>query len=183
MPKSFNASIKYWATAGLLIIATLACATNTPVAQRSGPRPTRTPLPTFTSTPLPPTATPIPSETPTPPVTDTPLPTETPIPTDTPLPTDTAIPPTNTPGSTTAAPAYRRPATDTPVPPPTDTPVPAPVSPVETPTFTPVPGSPDGEYEPREIKRKKNCDNLAVIGNVRNGGSSDSPRMPASPLW
>jgi hypothetical protein len=180
MPKSFNSRLKYWAVAGLLVAATLACATNTPVAQRSDPRPTRTPLPTFTRTPLPPTATPVPSATPTPPVTDTPLPTDTPIPpTETPIPTDTVVPPTDTPvpPPPTPVPPTPVPPTDTPVPVP-PTPVPAPVSPVGTPTFTPVPGSPEGSYEPREIKTRSDCANLGVIGNVRNGSDSDSPRMP-----
>lgn len=62
----------------VLITATLACATNTPVASVPTPRPTRTPLPTFTLTPIPPTNTPAPPTNP--PVVAAPLPTDTPEP-------------------------------------------------------------------------------------------------------
>ena len=43
----------------LIMLVSLACVTNTPLAQVPTPRPTRTAVATFTHTPLPPTATPV----------------------------------------------------------------------------------------------------------------------------
>ncbi|MCB0224848.1 MAG: hypothetical protein KDI02_14245 [Anaerolineae bacterium] len=162
----------------LLLAVSLACATNTPVAQRATVRPTRTPLPTFTITPLPPTATPVPTETPIPLVTDTPTEPPTAIPTDTPIPTDTLVP-TDTP-QPTSPPAAAAP----PPPPPTDTPEPtaapepAEISPVATPTNTAIPGSPPGEYRPKETEKRANCAHLGVTGYVRDGDDDDDPRLP-----
>lgn len=157
----------------LLLVAALACATNTPVAQVAPPRPTRTSLPTFTKTPIPPTPTLRPTDTNTPIVTDTPTPTETPIPTDTPVstdtpvvPTDTPIPPTNTPAPTAVPP------TNTPVPP---TPVPVAQSPLAapTPTNTSEPGTPPGRYEVDDEDTDNNCAHVAVIGRVINRDGGD----------
>lgn len=156
----------------LLVLITLACATNTPVAQVPTPHPTNTSLPTFTMTPLPSTATPVPSET------LTPIPSETPVVTETPTPTDTPLPATETPVPT-----------DTPVPPPTNTPRPAPppptntpvptaipassvnTSPIAAPTNTPQPDTPPGRYEALEIEGEKNCFDMGVRGRVTEKGS------------
>ncbi len=138
-----------WLIPGLLILTTLACVTNTPVAQVATPRPTRTPLPTFTMTPIPPTPLPTPTFT------------LTPTPTDTPTTTPTPVPPTNTP-----------PPTDTPVPAPP--PAPANTSPVATPTNTPEPGTPPGRYEVEKEDGDNDCGNVGVIGRVREKGS-DKP--------
>lgn len=166
-----------WLALATLIAATLACATNTPVASVATARPTRTPLPTFTRTPIPPTPMPRPTDTNTPVFTDTPLPTpvptDTPLPADTPVPTDTPtntpVPPTNTPVPAPAAP----PPTNTPAP----TPPPAvaqPQSPVTTPTATPQPATPGGRYEIRNTEGSTNCGNVAAVGRVVDKGN-DSP--------
>lgn len=156
-----------WVTV-VLAATTLACVTNTPVAQVSTPRPTRTPLPTFTNTPIPPTPTITPTFTNTPVPTDTPVPTNTPLPpTDTPIPTDTPLPTQPPPP----------PPTQPPPPPPTNTPVPAPTaapantSPVATPTNTPEPGTPPGRYEIDSEQNKEDCANIGIFGKVREKGS------------
>jgi hypothetical protein len=161
-----------WLVLAMLIAATLACATNTPVASLPTPRPTRTPLPTFTLTPLPPTPTPRPTNTDTPVFTDTPIPTATPAPTDTPIPSDTPAPtdtPTNPPAPPTNPPVVA-------APPPTDTPVPPPAvdppSPQATPTATPEPATPRGRYEIRGTEGSNNCAHIAVIGRVVEKGGS-----------
>jgi hypothetical protein len=143
----------------LLLLVTLACATNTPVASVATPRPTRTPVPTFTvtHTPLPPTSSPTATDTPIP--TDTPIVTDTPIPTDTPVPTETPIPPTNAPPPPTAAPP-----TNTPEPSPTFTAVAE--SALPTPTFTPEPGTPAGHYEAVKEEGEQNCAHIGVTGRV-----------------
>ena len=167
--------VKIWLP-GLLIGVGLACATNTPVAQVSTPRATRTPIPTFTNPPVPPTPTITPTFTPTPLVTNTPASTNTPIPTHTPVPTETPtetpVPPTNTP----PPPPTAVPPTNSPV--PTATPVPAPVSPLAPPTFTPVPGSPAGTYESTEEEGEANCAHVGVYGKVRDGEDDDDALMP-----
>lgn len=174
LPKISNLKLtpRFWVFCAL-IVTTLACATNAPVARVSNARPTRTPLPTFTNTPLPPTATPLPTSTdtpiptntpdipPTPTFTDTPLP-----PTDTPVPTNTPLPPTLPPPP---------PPTATPVP-PTPTPVPVANSPVQQPTVvvnTPIPVSPAGRYKPVQIEKKANCAHIGVLGAVRLGPDDD----------
>jgi hypothetical protein len=152
----------------VLIFATLACATNTPVAQIATPRPTRTPIPTFTATPIPPTPTPRPTDTPTPLATLTPTPTDTPLATATPQPTDTAVPaatpvPPTPPPAPTAAPP-----TNTPIPPPT--PIPVAQSVLATPTNTPAPDTPSGKYEIEDNEPSKNCAHVAVVGRVLDRG-------------
>ena len=171
-----------WVIAGLVMATTLACATNTPVAQQYAVRATRTPLPTFTNTPIPPSATPVPTETDTVVPTDTPVPSDTPVPTNTPVPatdvpTETPVPPTNTPVPV--------PPTNTPAPvPPTNTPeptpIPQPVSPVATPVpaETAVPASPPGEYKRDDVETKSNCAHIGVTGKVRNGGDDGAKGMP-----
>jgi hypothetical protein len=166
----------------LLIMVTLACATNTPVAQVSTARPTRTPIPTFTNTPIPLTATPTSTQTDTPTPTDTPLFTNTPLPTDTPLFTDTPIPtdaPTDTPvpPTNTAVPATNTPL-PTNTPPPTPVPAPVPVSPLATPTWTPVPASPPGTYSPKNKSTKGNCAHVGLTGIVRDGDDDGDPPIP-----
>jgi len=79
----------------LIILASLACVTNTPLAQVPTPRPTRTAVATFTHTPLPPTAT----------IVTTVEPTATPSgDTATPMvadaPVESSVPPTDTPDTT-----------------------------------------------------------------------------------
>ena len=150
---------------GVLIVASLACATNTPVANIATARPTRTPFPTFTLTPIPPTSTPRPTDTNTPIYTDTPIPTATPIPTDTPVPTGTPVP-TDTPTNTPVPPTNTAvPATNTPVP-PTPTPPPVAQSPLSTPTATPEPDTPPGRYEHDREEGSTNCAHIAVFGQV-----------------
>ena len=163
----------------LLLITTLACVTNTPVAQRATVRPTRTPFPTFTNTPLPPTATPVPTDTPAPLVTETPTDTPLPPPTDTIAPTDTQVP-TDTPRPTSppAAPPPTAPPPPTNTPEPTAAPAPVDVSPLATPTNTSVPGSPPGVYRPKEIEEQANCAHLGIAGYVRDGDDDDDPRLP-----
>ena len=151
---------------GLLLATILACATNTPVASLSTPRPTRTPLPTFTLTPIPPSPTPIPTETVTPIPTETPLVTDTPLPTDTPPPTNTAAPPP------TPVPAPAAPPTNTPIP-ATATPVAVANSPVTAPTNTPQPGTPAGSYEAEDIEPEQNCYDVGVRGRVTEKGRDD----------
>ncbi|MEW5958490.1 MAG: carboxypeptidase-like regulatory domain-containing protein [Chloroflexota bacterium] len=155
----------------MLISTALACATNTPAAQVSTPRPTRTPLSTFTPTPIPPTATPRPTDTPTPLFTATPAPTNTaeatatPLPTDTSVPTATPLPPTNTPPPTVAPPTH------TPLPAPT--PLPVAESVLATPTNTPAPDTPPGKYEIEDTETGHNCAHVAVVGRVLD--RSDNP--------
>ena len=168
---------KKWILPWLLLITTLACLTNRPVANIPTPHPTRTPVATFTLTPVP--ATP----TATLPVTDTPIPLDeetdqalpveavedTPTPTATPLPTDTATPlPTDTPRPT-APPA---PPTATPEP-QTPTPLPVTDTPTPVPTNTLEPGTPPGQYEALDIDEENDCANVGVTGRVRDRGNDD----------
>jgi hypothetical protein len=161
----------------LLAIVTLACGTNTPLAQRATARPTRTPLPTFTPTPVP---TPVPavptqSNPPTEPlvIADAPEPT----PTDTPVPpTDTPVPPTDTPippPTPVPLPPTPVPPTATPEPPPTATPAPVAVSPLATPTAAAVPASLPGKYQPSLEQGEANCAHIGVTGVVREGDEDD----------
>ena len=154
----------------LLVATTLACVTNTPVAQISTPRPTRTPFPTFTITPIPPSPTPVPTRTNTPIPSDTPIPTHTPLPpTDTPIPTDTLVPTAPPPPPPTNPPAPAAPPpTAAPVP---AAPAPANTSPIAAPTNTPEPGTPPGQYEVRGTQQKNDCANIGVFGKVREKGS------------
>lgn len=160
-----------WLISGILALTTLACVTNTPVAQVATPRPTRTPLPTFTQTPIPPTPLPTPT------FTLTPIPTDTPTISPTPLPPTNTPPPTDTPAPTQPPPP---PPTQPPPPPPTNTPVPAPtpvpanISPVATPTNTAEPGTPPGRYEVEKEDGENNCGNVGVKGKVTEKGN-DNP--------
>jgi len=164
---------KRWLVAlTVLIVATLACATNTPVAQIATPRPTRTPISTFTPTPIPPTPTPRPADTNTPIFTPTPIPTDTPVftatplPSATPVPTDTPVPATNTPIPPAAPPPTNTPA-------PTPTPVPVANSVVATPTNPPDPDTPPGDYKLDNEEFDNNCAHVAAIGRVINRSGDD----------
>lgn len=162
-----------WLIPGLLLLTTLACVTNTPMAQIATPRPTRTPLPTFTMTPIPPTPMPTPTFTMTPIPTDTPTITPTPVPpTNTPPPTDTPVPTQPPPPPPTQPPPP--PPTNTPVPAPAPAPAPANTSPVATPTNTAEPGTPPGRYEVEKEDGENNCGNVGVKGKVTEKGS-DTP--------
>lgn len=166
----------------LLILISLACATNRSLARRATPRPTRTPLPTFTNTPLSPTAAPVrpAAIAPVQPVVIAEATTPTASPTPPPAPTDTPVPPTNTPIPPTNTPAPRPtpvPPTNTPVP-PSPTPVPAPVSPLATPPQTSVAASPPGKYRPRLVQGEANCAHIGVAGVVRDGDEDDDAPVP-----
>ena len=152
-------SLKRLLIPSLLLLTVLACVSNTPVAQVSTPRPTRTSFPTFTITPIRPTSTPAPTNTITSTPTDTPLPTPSPTFTNTPAPSDTPVPPTNTPVPATNTPV----PTSTPIPP---TPTAVAVSVLPTPTKTPEPDTPPGEYEEDDIETEQNCAHVGVYGQV-----------------
>jgi len=150
----------------LIVLATLACVTNTPIAKAPTPRPTRTAMPTFTLTPLPPTATPVPTTTDTPIPTKTLTPTATEPPTNTPIPTDTPLPttaPTDTPLPTRPPQSAARPPTAPPMPTATAAVV------INSPLPTPAPADPGtakGSYEAGSETGTQNCESISITGKV-----------------